>query len=169
MNGLFHQLVWYSEGLLCVFQFMYFFLVWVVIAALPNWQISCFQYHFIVASLHRFTKVLTSVLSVVVIAINMWFVVTFLDTSLSDQWWLYILVSVLGVFYFSLIIYLSLFLVPAFGFSYCCNIPVRVLWQNLGMEFLMEEEEELLEWVSECSGGMRCKEHVIYPYLPAHD
>ncbi|XP_050737848.1 natural resistance-associated macrophage protein 2-like isoform X2 [Eriocheir sinensis] len=71
-----------------------------------------------------FTKVLTSLLSVLVIAINLWFVITFLQTSISGQWWAYLIVSMLGIFYFSLIIYLSLYLVPAFGFNFCCNIPL---------------------------------------------
>ncbi|XP_050737850.1 natural resistance-associated macrophage protein 2-like isoform X2 [Eriocheir sinensis] len=71
-----------------------------------------------------FTKVLTSLLSVLVIAINLWFVITFLQTSITGQWWAYLIVSMLGIFYFSLIIYLSLYLVPAFGFNFCCNIPL---------------------------------------------
>lgn len=92
-----------------------------------------------------FTKVLTSLLSVLVIAINLWFVITFLQTSISGQWWAYLIVSMLGIFYFSLIIYLSLYLVPAFGFNFCCNIPVRATWANEGLESLIMEDESVSE------------------------
>lgn len=96
---------------------------------------------YLFSPLPRFTKVLASLLSVVVIGINLWFVVTFLSTVLDTQWWPYLLVCIFGVIYFCLIIYLSLYLVPAFGFSFCCNIPVRTGLENSGEVFLINELE----------------------------
>nr|XP_045603299.1 natural resistance-associated macrophage protein 2-like isoform X4 [Procambarus clarkii] len=71
-----------------------------------------------------FTKILASLLSLLVIAINMWFVVNFLGTRLDGQWWAYLLVCVCGIMYFSLIIYLALFLAIAFGFNFSCSLPL---------------------------------------------
>lgn len=71
-----------------------------------------------------FTKVLASLLSLLIIGINLWFVVNFLNATLSGQWWAYLLVVCCGVFYFSLIIYLTFFLVAAFGINLCFNIPI---------------------------------------------
>ncbi|MPC12316.1 Protein Malvolio [Portunus trituberculatus] len=71
-----------------------------------------------------FTRVLASLLSLVIIAINLWFVINFLNTTLNGQWWAYMLVVCCGIFYFSLIIYLTVFLVAAFGINLSCNIPL---------------------------------------------
>ncbi|KAG7169167.1 Malvolio-like [Homarus americanus] len=79
-----------------------------------------------------FTKVLSSLLSLVVIAINLWFVINFLDANIDpNSWWVYILVALVGIFYFTLITYLTLFLVVAFGFNLCCHLPLSGL---MGMD-----------------------------------
>ncbi|KAG0725104.1 Protein Malvolio [Chionoecetes opilio] len=88
-----------------------------------------------------FTKILASLLSLLVIAINMWFVVIFLNNKLAGYWWAYLLVVIVGVFYFSLIIYLALFLLPAFGINFVCNIPVISQHLNHTTYFLNLAEE----------------------------
>lgn len=70
-----------------------------------------------------FTNIIASLLSLVVIGINIWFVIDFLGTILNGQWWAYLLVCVCAILYFSLIVYLTLFLVVAFGFHFCCSLP----------------------------------------------
>lgn len=65
----------------------------------------------------RFTNILATLLSLLVVAINLWFVVNFLREYMSGEWWMYLIVVAIGIFYFSLIIYLTLFLLTAFGFS----------------------------------------------------
>ncbi|XP_071537627.1 natural resistance-associated macrophage protein 2 isoform X1 [Panulirus ornatus] len=70
-----------------------------------------------------FTKIVASGLSLLVIAINLWFVINYLNAYLSGQWWIYMLVALGGIFYFGLIIYLTLFLAVAFGFTFCGSIP----------------------------------------------
>lgn len=72
---------------------------------------------------HRFTNALASLLSLLVIAINLWFVVNFLEQYMGNQWWMYLIVVAVGLFYFSLIIYLTLFLIAVFGVA----IPVSTV------------------------------------------
>lgn len=74
-----------------------------------------------------FTKILASLLSLVVIIINLWFVISFLDATLTGAWWQYVLVVIAGLFYISLVTYLVLFLLVAFGFNLCCTIPLSGL------------------------------------------
>ncbi|XP_068201402.1 natural resistance-associated macrophage protein 2 isoform X1 [Palaemon carinicauda] len=78
-----------------------------------------------------FTKILASLFSLVVILINLWFVISFLTVALTGAWWQYVLVVIVGLFYISLVIYLVLFLLVAYGFNLCCMIPLSGL---TGME-----------------------------------
>ncbi|KAK3868545.1 hypothetical protein Pcinc_026075 [Petrolisthes cinctipes] len=71
-----------------------------------------------------FTKILSSLLSVLVIAINLWFVINFLHDKLNGQWWAYLLVVAVAIFYFTLIFYLTVILINALGFTRVCSIPV---------------------------------------------
>lgn len=79
----------------------------------------------------RFTKVIASLLSVVVIAINIWFVVDFLNIYMTNQWWMYVILVAMSLFYFSLVFYLTLFLFMAFGISFCFTIPVSDLHASI--------------------------------------
>ncbi|XP_037773733.1 natural resistance-associated macrophage protein 2-like [Penaeus monodon] len=76
-----------------------------------------------------FTKVIASLLSVVVIGINIWFVVDFLNIYLSNQWWMYLILVLLSLFYFGLVFYLTLFLFLAFGINFCFTIPPDLVYK----------------------------------------
>ncbi|XP_070000293.1 natural resistance-associated macrophage protein 2 isoform X2 [Penaeus vannamei] len=100
-----------------------------------------------------FTKITASLLSVVVIAINIWFVVDFLNIYLSNQWWMYLILVLLSLFYFGLVFYLTLFLLMAFGINFCFTIPF--LSNHLDQQtYKFDISEEIDSRTSQQDNGM---------------
>jgi len=79
---------------------------------------------------HRPTMVVATILSIAVIGINLLFVVNAIESNLSGLWWQYLLITIGGIFYFSLILYLVVFLVYAFGFTKVRYLPVSYTSNN---------------------------------------
>ncbi|CAL4116084.1 unnamed protein product, partial [Meganyctiphanes norvegica] len=59
-------------------------------------------------------------LSILVMAINTWFVIDFLEKYMTHQWWAYLLVVVVALFYFFLIFYLVLYLIVTLNVTCWC-------------------------------------------------
>ncbi|KAF2346189.1 NRAMP family, partial [Trinorchestia longiramus] len=70
-----------------------------------------------------FMKILACILSVVIISINLWFVVSAIQSGMEGLWWQYLIIAIGGIFYFALIGYLVIFLVYAFGFTRVKSLP----------------------------------------------
>ena len=63
----------------------------------------------------RFNKVILTLLSVVIVGINLFFVGSTVSTALPHSWWIYTLFGILGFLYLLFVGYLSLHLVVALG------------------------------------------------------
>ncbi|XP_076063525.1 solute carrier family member malvolio isoform X2 [Oratosquilla oratoria] len=70
-----------------------------------------------------FTNIIATLLSILVIIINLWFVVSSLEGQIHE-WWAYLLTTILGIFYFCLVIYLTLHLFHAFDLKFCKSLPL---------------------------------------------
>lgn len=77
--------------------------------------------------LNRFTKIILSLLSVVIVGINLFFVVSSIDQSprIPDHWAVYTGFAIAGFFYLLLVFYIALHLIEALGGTFILSkIPV---------------------------------------------
>lgn len=76
------------------------------------------DFSFLCVILFSFNKVILTLLSVVVVGINLYFVTETVSTSLPPHWAIYTGFAILGLLYLMLVAYLSLHLIVAFGGPY---------------------------------------------------
>jgi len=74
-----------------------------------------------------FNKVILTLLSVVIVGINLFFVGSTVSTALPHSWWIYTLFGILGFLYLLFVGYLSLHLVVALG----GNLDRFTWWRRL--------------------------------------
>lgn len=67
-----------------------------------------------------FMNIICVLLSILIMAINSWFVTNFLQEYLAHAWWAYLLVVIVALLYFVLIFYLVLFLMVTLGATCWC-------------------------------------------------
>uniref|UniRef100_A0A0P6HKC5 Natural resistance-associated macrophage protein n=1 Tax=Daphnia magna TaxID=35525 RepID=A0A0P6HKC5_9CRUS len=70
-----------------------------------------------------FNKILLAILAVVVVGINLFFVVVTIDENLPHHWAIYTAFGIFGVLYMTLVGYLVLHLIDAFGGRCCSRLP----------------------------------------------
>jgi len=75
-------------------------------------------------------KVAASVLSVVVVGINIYFVIDFVKTNLPAVWWVDLLLAIYGILYVGFIAYLTTLLYGVFDGPGFERIRERVVYNN---------------------------------------
>ncbi|OWF39359.1 natural resistance-associated macrophage protein 2-like isoform X2 [Mizuhopecten yessoensis] len=92
-----------------------------------------------------FTKILTSVLSVVVIVINLYFVAVYIPV-LPHHWAMYLFIALILTFYVLFTAYLTWYCLIGMGWQWLLKIPCPQFLQysdDFSIEVLEEEEEEI--------------------------
>ena len=68
-------------------------------------------------------KWFSTVASAIIIGINMFFVGGFVSSELPHEWWVYLIVALLGAVYVSFIAYLCVYLVICLGWESLVDLP----------------------------------------------
>ncbi|XP_064624837.1 natural resistance-associated macrophage protein 2-like isoform X2 [Lineus longissimus] len=91
------------------------------------------------------TKIVTGLLSVLVIGINLSFVATYIEQLPLKHWAIYLGIAVVLVFYTSFILYLALYLLHSLGLSCLSSIPLLSKWlpKPYALESLLEDAEPM--------------------------
>ena len=111
--------------------------------------------HLNILPIFSFMKVLLSVLVVVVIGINFFFVGSTVATALPDAHWaVYAGIGVAGALYMCLVIYVSIHLVVSLGLSCCIRLPVSI---NLRSPLLNVSVVLLFRCVYLCKCSSDCR------------
>lgn len=79
------------------------------------------------SSIYRFNKIILAILAVIIVSINLFFVVVTINESLPPHWAVYTFFSIAGALYLTMVGYLVLHLIEAFGGHCCARLPVRIL------------------------------------------
>lgn len=77
----------------------------------------------------RFNKVVLSILSVIIVGINLFFVGSTVTSSLPNTWWVFTIFGILGFLYLMFVGYLSLHLIVALGGDLSrFGVSLSILW-----------------------------------------
>ncbi|RXG60059.1 Protein Malvolio [Armadillidium vulgare] len=77
------------------------------------------------------TKIISVLVTIVVIGINLAFVIASLVDIITGDWWQWLLIVVISSIYFGFIIYLVLGLLLVLGVNRISSLPVNVLSNNM--------------------------------------
>jgi hypothetical protein len=76
------------------------------------------------------------ILAVVIVSINLFFVVVTINETLPPHWAIYTVFGIAGALYMTLVGYLCLHLIEAFGGRCCARLPVTLVTQYTVLHFI---------------------------------
>jgi len=81
----------------------------------------------------RITKALSLVVTVLIVCINFWFVSQYVQ-EIAGSWWVYLIMSLFGVVYIVLLVYLALFMAYSYGATCLDRVPRLVQYLEVNYE-----------------------------------